>query len=45
MSKNTSTLFQKLLDQLSVYALNETHPDAFTVIRMKKEAKKIINEN
>ncbi len=45
MSKNTSTLFQKLLDQLSVYALNETHPDAFTVIRMKKEAKKIITEN
>jgi len=45
MSKNSPTLFQKLLDQLSVYALNGTHPDAFTVIRMKKEAKKIITEN
>ena len=45
MSKNTYTPFQKLMDQLSVYALNETHPDTFTVTRMKKEAKKIINEN
>ena len=45
MSKNTPTVFQKLLDQLSVYALNETHPDAFTVTRMKKEAKKIITTN
>ena len=43
MSKgSTSTIFQNLLDQLSVYALSETHPDAFTVTRMKKAAKKII---
>ena len=45
MSKVKLTNFQKLIDQLSVYSLNETHPDAFTVIRMKKEAKKIITEN
>ena len=45
MSKDTSSIFQKLMRQLSVYSLNETHPDAFTVTRMKKEAKKIITTN
>jgi len=45
MSKSTSTIFQNLLEQLSVYSLNETHPDAFTVLRLKKEAKKIITED
>ena len=42
MLKGKPNTFQKLMDQLSVYSVNETHPDAFTVIRMKKEAKKII---
>lgn len=45
MSKDTQSIFQKLMEQLSVYSLNETHPTAFTVIRMKKEAKKIITTN
>ena len=45
MSKDTPSIFQKLMGQLSVYALNETHPDTFTVIRMKKEAKKIMTTN
>ena len=40
MLKGKPNTFQKLMDQLSVYSVNETHPDAFTVIRMKKEAKK-----
>jgi len=45
MSKGKPSIFQKLMDQLLVYSLNETHPDAFTVIRMKKEAKKILATN
>ena len=45
MSKDPSTAFQNLLDQLRVYALKGTHPDAFTVKRMKKEAQKIITTN
>ena len=45
MQKSKLSNFQKLMGQLSVYAQNETHPDAFTIIRMKKEAKKIIIEN
>ena len=45
MSKDTQSIFQKLMEQLSVYSLNETHPTAFIVIRMKKEAKKIITTN
>ncbi len=45
MSKDTSSIFQKLMEQLSVYSLNETHPTAFIVLRMKKEAKKIITTN
>ena len=45
MTANTDTIFNSLIQQLSVYALSETHPDAFTVKRMKKEAQKIIDQN
>jgi hypothetical protein len=43
MSKNsTSTIFNNLMDQLRVYALSETYPDALSVTHMKKLAQKII---
>ena len=46
MSKNsTSTIFNNLMDQLCVYALSETQPDALSVTRMKKLAKKITTTN
>lgn len=43
MSKDPNVILQKLLDQIYPYAQSETHPDAFNVLRLEKEAKKLIN--
>jgi hypothetical protein len=41
MSLDSTNIFQKLLDQIYVYNLNETHPDTFNSLRLEKQAKKL----